>query len=80
VVVVPVGGACYACGSRPGSGTPARPGVGEALGALAALELVLLLLGLTVGPSGRRLALVLGRPEARATTRLPGCACASGQL
>ena len=79
VVAVPLGAPCYACGSRPGNGTPASPGVSEALGALAALELVQILLGLTVGPSGRRLGLVLGRPESRPTVRLPGCACGGGQ-
>jgi adenylyltransferase/sulfurtransferase len=79
VVAVPIGAPCYACGSRPGSGVPAHPGVAAALGALAALELLQILVGVTVGPGGRRVSLVVGRPESRATARLPACACAGGR-
>ncbi len=79
VVSIPPGAPCYSCGSRPGSGAPARPGVAAALGSLAALELLQLVAGLTSGAGGRRIELVLGRPQARATARVPGCACGPGR-
>jgi len=78
VVSIPVGSPCYACAARPGRGLAPQPGASAALGALAALELLQLLLGLTVGPAGRRLSLTSGRPEALPTTRLPGCTCGGG--
>lgn len=75
VVSVPVGAPCYACASRPGTGAQPRPGVAAALGALGAAELLLILTGLTQARTGRRIDLVLGQPQARATARTPGCAC-----
>ena len=75
VVTVPPGAACYACASKPGSGAPARPGAAAAIGALGAMELLLLLAGVSQGDFGRRIELVLGQPQARPTTRVPGCAC-----
>ena len=75
VVAVPAFAPCYACASRPGSGAQPRPGVAAALGALGALELLLILGGLAQGQPGRRIDLVLGQPQARATTRVPGCPC-----
>lgn len=79
VVSVPVGAPCYACASRPGTGAQPRPGVAAALGALGATELLLILTGLVQARSGRRIDLVLGQPQARATARLPGCACGQGR-
>jgi hypothetical protein len=79
VVSVPVGAPCYACASRPGTGALPRPGVAAALGALGATELLLIVAGLTQARSGRRIDLVLGQPQARATARLPGCACGQGR-
>jgi molybdopterin-synthase adenylyltransferase len=76
VVAVPPGAPCYACASRPGTGAPTGPAAAAALGALGALELVMLLGGVHQGTRGRRIDLVLGQPHARATTRVPGCACA----
>jgi adenylyltransferase/sulfurtransferase len=75
VVSVPPGAPCYACASRPGSGAPGRPGAAAAIGAIAALELLLVAAGLVDPPAGRRIDLVLGQPQARPTTRVPGCAC-----
>ncbi|HET9599776.1 MAG TPA: ThiF family adenylyltransferase [Anaeromyxobacteraceae bacterium] len=75
VVTVPPGAACYACASKPGSGAPPRPGVAAAVGALAATELLMLLAGVAQGDFGRRIELVLGQPQARPTTRVPGCKC-----
>ena len=75
VVAVPSGAPCYACASRPGSGALPWPGVAPALGALGALEVLLILAGLAQGQPGRRIDLVLGQPQVRATTRVPGCPC-----
>lgn len=75
VVSVPPGAPCYACGSRPGSGGPTRPGVAAAIAALAVTELLLILSGNVLGSRGRRIDLLLGRPESRPTARVPGCAC-----
>lgn len=79
VVCVPPGAPCYACGSRPGTGALPRPGAAEAIGALAALELTLLISGALPGPPGRRIDLVMGFPQALATARVPGCACGQGR-
>ena len=79
VVSVPVGAPCYSCASRPGTGAMARPGVAAALGALAATELLLIITGLVQARTGRRIDLVLGQPQARATARTPGCACGQGR-
>jgi molybdopterin-synthase adenylyltransferase len=79
VVTVPVGAPCYACASRPGTGALPRPGVAAALGALGAMELLLVITGLVPARTGRRIDLVLGQPQARATARLPGCECGQGR-
>jgi len=75
VTVVPVGAPCYACAFRPGFGTRPTAVGSAAVGALAALELVLLISGASQEPRARRIELVLGQPVARPTKRLPGCAC-----
>jgi adenylyltransferase/sulfurtransferase len=78
VVTIPRGGPCFSCGSRPGTGAPARPGAAAAVGALAAMELVLLLAGAAHDVGGRRIEVVLGVPTARPTARVPGCPCTQG--
>ncbi len=75
VVVVPRGAPCYACAFRSGHGAPATAAGVAAVGALAALELVLLVAGASQAPQGRRIDLVRGQPSTRATARVPGCAC-----
>ena len=79
VVSVPPGAPCYSCASRPGSGAAARPGAAAAVGALGALELLQIIAGVVTGPGGRRIDLVLGEPQVRATTRVPGCPCGTGR-
>lgn len=79
VVTVPPGAACYACASRPGSGAPPSPGAAAAVGALGAAELLLILAGTVQGGAGRRIDVVLGQPQARPTSRVPGCACGQGR-
>lgn len=75
VVSVPVGAPCYRCASRL-TKVPPRPGpAAAALGTLAALELFQILAGLVEGPGGRRIDLVHGLPQVKATTRSVGCAC-----
>ena len=76
VTVVPAGAPCYACAFRAGHGAPPEPAGAAAVGALAALELVMMLAGASQEPRGRRTDLVRGQPVTRATSRLPGCACA----
>ena len=79
VVVVPPGAPCYACCSRPGAGVQPRGGTATALGNLAALELLLLLAGLTPDRGrGRRILLAQGRPRIEATVRRAGCSCPQG--
>jgi molybdopterin-synthase adenylyltransferase len=74
LVSVPPGAPCYACArSMSGAGRPPLPGV-AALSALAAQELLLLVVAPGAIP-GRRIDLVRGIPTSRATVRLPGCAC-----
>jgi hypothetical protein len=46
------------------------------VGALAALELILLLTGASLEPRARRIEIFRGTPLMRPTTRQPGCACA----
>jgi hypothetical protein len=83
VVAVPPGAPCYSCATRPGTGARARPGATAAIGALGALELLLLICGAYQGPGGpagqggRRTDLILGQPQTRPTTRVPGCPCAN---
>ncbi|HEU4384447.1 MAG TPA: ThiF family adenylyltransferase [Anaeromyxobacteraceae bacterium] len=79
VTVVPPGAPCYACAFRAGHGAPPQPAGAAAVGALAALELVMMLSGASQEPRGRRIDLVRGQPVARATSRLPGCACGRAQ-
>jgi adenylyltransferase/sulfurtransferase len=74
VVSIPVGAPCYACAG----GTPTLPatiGAAAALGALAALELVLVLSHAAQEPRGRRIELVRGQPITRASQRQAGCSC-----
>lgn len=75
VTVIPLGAPCYACAFRAGHGAAPNPAGTAAVGALAALEMVLLLGGASQEPLGRRTDLVRGQPLTRATARLPGCAC-----
>jgi adenylyltransferase/sulfurtransferase len=75
VSVIPVGAPCYACAVRPGLGAAATPEGAATVGALAALELVLLLAGATQEPAARRVEIFRGTPLTRATARQPGCAC-----
>jgi adenylyltransferase/sulfurtransferase len=76
VVSVPVGAPCYQCASRLAIGTVARPGaLAAAVGALAALELLQILGGLSEGAGGRRVDLTRGQPRTRQSVRVAGCAC-----
>ncbi len=76
VTVVPVGAPCYACAFRTGHGAEPTPSATAQVGALAALEVVLLASGAAQEPLGRRIEVVRGQPVGRATLRLPGCVCA----
>ena len=75
---VPVGAPCYACATRPGLGAVPTPEGGAAVGALAALELILLLAEVSQEPRARRIEIFRGTPLTRATSRQPGCACNAG--
>jgi hypothetical protein len=77
VVAVPSGAPCYSCASRPGAGVQPRPGAAAAVGLLGAVELLLMLGGLATSSSGRHTGLVFGLPDARPTSRIPGCDCAN---
>jgi len=77
VTAVPVGAPCYACAVRPGLGADPTPAGAATVGALAALELVLLLAGAAQEPRARRLEVFRGTPLTRATSRQPGCPCAT---
>jgi molybdopterin-synthase adenylyltransferase len=79
IVSVPPGAPCYSCACRPGSGAVSRPGTGAVVGALGALELLQIIAGVATRPGGRRIDLVLGEPQARATARVPGCPCGTGR-
>jgi adenylyltransferase/sulfurtransferase len=76
VVSVPPGAPCYSCASRPGTGAVPTPAATAAIGALGAMELILLMTGTVQTLGGRRVDLVLGQPQSRPTTRIPGCHCA----
>jgi adenylyltransferase/sulfurtransferase len=84
VTVVPVGAPCYACAFRVVHGPAPVPAGAAAVGCLAALEMTLLIIGAGGAggadeePRGRRIELAHGEPVARATSRLPGCACGGG--
>ncbi|HTP50682.1 MAG TPA: ThiF family adenylyltransferase [Anaeromyxobacteraceae bacterium] len=80
VTVVPAGAPCYACAVRPGLGAEPTPAGAATVGALAALELVLLAAGVAEEPRGRRVEVFRGTPLTRATARQPGCACAAGAV
>jgi adenylyltransferase/sulfurtransferase len=73
---VPVGAPCYSCATRPGLGAAATPEGGATVGALAALELLLLLTRASDEPRARRIEVFRGTPLVRTTARQPGCACA----
>jgi molybdopterin/thiamine biosynthesis adenylyltransferase len=75
VTVVPVGAPCYACASRPGLGAPPTAEGAAVVGALAALEVVLLVAGAAQEPTARRVEIFRGTPLTRPTARQPGCAC-----
>ena len=72
---VPVGAPCYSCATRPGLGAAPTPEGAATVGALAALELLLLLTGASQEPRARRIEVFRGTPLVRATARQPGCAC-----
>jgi adenylyltransferase/sulfurtransferase len=74
VLVVPPGAPCFRCASPPAARVPPSPASAAAIGALAALELVLLL-GRTGRPPGRRIDLADGWPVASDTVRRAGCDC-----
>ena len=59
------------------AGAPPTPEGGAAVGALAALELVLLLAGASEEPRARRIEIFRGTPLTRATARQAGCACSA---
>jgi adenylyltransferase/sulfurtransferase len=75
VTTVPVGSPCHACAGRPGLGAAPTPEGAAAVGALAALELVLLVTGASQEPRARRIEIFRGTPLTRATARQAGCAC-----
>ncbi len=76
VTTVPVDAPCYACAARPGLGAAPTQEGGATVGALAAMELLLLLSGASSEPVARRIEVFRGTPLVRATSRQPGCACA----
>ncbi|MCX5732424.1 MAG: hypothetical protein NTY18_13975, partial [Deltaproteobacteria bacterium] len=59
-------------------GASPTPEGGAAVGALAALELILLLAEVSQEPRARRIEIFRGTPLTRATSRQPGCACNAG--
>ena len=78
VTTVPVGAPCYACASRPGVGALPTAEGAATIGALAALELILLLSGAASEPRARRIEVFRGTPLSREAERQPGCACGAG--
>jgi hypothetical protein len=78
IVTVPVGAPCFSCARFTASGgRPPVPG-SLALASLAAQELLQLMVDPAIA-EGRRIDVVRGVPSARATTRLPGCACGQAE-
>ena len=75
---VPIGAPCYACATRPGLGAAPTPEGAAAVGALGALELILLVAGISQEPRARRIEIFRGTPLTRPTARQPGCACNAG--
>jgi molybdopterin/thiamine biosynthesis adenylyltransferase len=76
VVTIPSGAPCLRCAFQPGARLPPRPGAAAALGSLAAVELLLLVVRLFPGGgTGRRIDLAEGWPSVRPTVRTPGCDC-----
>ena len=80
VTTVPVGAPCYACATRPGLGGVPTPEGAAAVGALGALELILLLAEISQAPRARRVEIFRGTPLTRATARQAGCACHGATL
>lgn len=76
VVVVPPGAPCFRCASPPSGRVMPAAGDRAAVGALAALELLQLLLR-PAARDGRRVELAAGVPAAGVTARRPGCDCAN---
>lgn len=77
VISIPVGAPCLRCATGPAARVQARGPAAAALGALAALELMLLLAGLSP-VAGRRQELKGGRLRAAPTARRAGCECGRG--
>ena len=76
VVAIPSGAPCFGCASPSGARLPPRAGAAAAIGTLAAVELLLVVLRLLPGKgTGRRIDLVEGWPSLRPTSRTPGCDC-----
>lgn len=75
VISVPLGAPCVRCASRPGAGAQARGGMAAAMGSLGALELLLMVAGVSPAGAGRRVELKDGRLETAATERRQGCDC-----
>jgi molybdopterin/thiamine biosynthesis adenylyltransferase len=75
LVVLPAGGPCYACAGDPIPEEASSPGGVAALGALCALELVLLVAGASQGARARRITLSSGLPSVAPLTRRADCTC-----
>jgi hypothetical protein len=76
VVTIPTGAPCFGCAVGAGARTTSRGGAAAALGALGALELLLLLARLVPSQgAGRRVRLAGGMPSVEPTVRRAGCAC-----
>ena len=76
VIAIPSGAPCLRCATGPAARVRATGATAATLGALAALELILLL---TVpSPVGRRQVLEGGRLRTARSERRTGCACARG--
>jgi adenylyltransferase/sulfurtransferase len=79
VVTVPPGAPCFACARPVGGAVRAPSPTAGALGALAAAELIFLLVDPN-GAKGRRIDLVRGVPSMRPTARLAGCICGGASV
>jgi adenylyltransferase/sulfurtransferase len=76
VITIPSGAPCFRCAFQPGARLPLRAGAASSLGALAAVELLLVVARALPGSgAGRRIDLSEGWPSTRPTARLPGCDC-----
>jgi adenylyltransferase/sulfurtransferase len=76
LLVLPAGGPCYACAGDPAPDEVPSAGGVAALGALCALELVLLVAGASQEPRARQITLAGGLPSTTALARRADCACA----